>query len=133
MLFFFTIRMPDAESPIQAGIAGGNRGPSAIAEIKRPAFPILFPRRRTPLPTAELDRGFNAKSALAIGTANQALKIIDGRERPILETSQCQVSAVPLRLNPAKAGAVIGGRPHQVCIGIDPILRLAGALARRSP
>jgi hypothetical protein len=133
MVFFFPIRMPDAESPIQAGIAGGNRGPPAIAEIQGPAFPLLFPGRRTPLPTGELDGGFNAKSALAIGASYQALKIIDGRERPILETRLCQVSAVPLRLNPTEARTVIGSRPHQVRIGIDPILRLAGALTRRSP
>jgi len=50
-----------------------------------------------------------------------------------MESSERQLPAVALRLNPTQTGAVIGSRPHQVRIGIDPIIRLAGALARRSP
>ena len=128
-----TIRMPDAESPIQAGIACCHGGSTAIAEIERPAFAILLPRRRTPLPAGELDRSLDAICALTIGAPNQPLQVVDGWERPIVESAERQVPAVPLRLDPTEPGAVIGSRPHQVRIGIDPIIRLAGALARRSP
>ena len=37
--------MPHAQRPIQAGVAGRNRCPAAIAKIERPAFTLLFSRR----------------------------------------------------------------------------------------
>jgi len=92
--------MPHAQRAIQARVAGRNRGPCTIAEIQRTPFTVLFPRRRTPLPAAELNRSLDAIRALAAASANQLLKIVDGRQHPVVKTGERQVAAVTLRLDP---------------------------------
>ena len=95
--------MPDAESPVQPRISSRNRSAGAIAEIESPAFAVLLPGRGTPLPSAKLNRSFDAIGALAGGAAYQALKIVYGRKRPVFKSAQVQVAAVALRLKPTQA------------------------------
>jgi hypothetical protein len=123
--------MQDAESPVQPRISSRHRSAGAIAEIESPAFSVLLSRGGTPLPASELDGSFNTIGALAACSANESLKIVDGGELPIVKTSQRQVAAVALRLDPADTGAVVRGGPYQVRRGIHPVGGFIGALAQR--
>ncbi len=125
--------IPNAQSPVQPGIARGYRSAPAVAKIQRPSFAVSYARGRAPLPACQLDARLYTIGGLGARLANQSLEVVDRRQPPIVKAAKFQIAAVALRLQPAQAGAVIGGSPHLVSGGIGPHVRSVGALAQHRP